>query len=175
MRVHSIASLILRARHLAFHDCSGFVSRSAGLRVVLGLGPALVEDFKRNALPLQPLDRLFECVELSDVSVCDQRNLACLHVRKIHAHLFRRTGSETDARRGHLECIVLLSAGVNWRCKLSPRLVHYGRVVVMMVRIAVARAGGRVANGSKQIESTRSPSGRNTNGSHKERIQNAET
>jgi hypothetical protein len=133
---------------------------------VLWLDPDFVVDFKRDTFPRQSLNDLLHCVQLSYVLVCDYHDTLRPHVLEVHAYFFCAPWAEANARRCHFESIFLLLREIDRCCEVSASLVDRGRCLVVVVRIGVTGARGRMRelDSPKEVHSSCGAGGRNADG-----------
>lgn len=123
-------------------------------RSILGLHANLLVHDILNPLSIQSLNTLPHSIELGNSAIRDNHDLFAAEILKVHAHLLCAARAEADVGRGHLEGILLLARDVRGGGELAARLRGGGLEVVVVRRVAVAGAIGRVGvlHGAQEAE-----------------------
>lgn len=104
---NAMASFILFVSH-EYIMCL-LASIQGNIRAIFRLHPNFVEDGKLNALAAQPLDRLLHRIQLAHGGVGDDAHALRADVLEVHPDFLGGAGTEPDARRRHLEGVLLLA------------------------------------------------------------------
>jgi len=128
---------------------------SINLRTILRLHPHFIKHRELDSLLRQRLHDLLHRVQLAHIGIRHDAHLLRAQVLQVHPDLLGRAGTEPDARRRHLEGVLLLAGRVDGGREVPPDMVQRLLLLVMVVaRVGVAGAGGRVGelHGAEEVE-----------------------